>query len=233
MNLPSTRPFVTPSLKGLLDRALEQARSDLYVARPGVLLSYDPSTSMATVKLVGQMGTMGQTGTEWYDLPDLVEVPVMQVYGGGGRLTFPMAPGDEGLVVFCDRNITEWKQRGSVGVPPTDSRKHDLSDGMFILGAWSKVRGADIPMDGVNLKAKEGAEVMLNDKAQMKTPDAEVTVSDKVLVKNQATTLNAVLTELLTALKSWVDTRGDAPNPGTVAALEAVQAKVNQLLEVS
>jgi hypothetical protein len=52
-----------------------------------------------------------------------------------------------------------------------------------------------------------------------------------VLVSNGAITLKTVLDALCTALTSWVDTRGDSPNPATVALITAVKLQADTLLE--
>lgn len=58
------------------------------------------------------------------DLPILPDVPVVFPGGGGFALTFPVAAGDECLVVFASRCIDAWWQSGGVGEPmePRDAR---------------------------------------------------------------------------------------------------------------
>lgn len=59
--------------------------------------------------------------------------------GGGFELTFPLAAGDEGIVVFASRCIDAWWQQSGVQ-PQAELRMHDLSDGMFIPGMFSQPR---------------------------------------------------------------------------------------------
>jgi hypothetical protein len=57
--------------------------------------------------------------------------------GGGCTLTFPVAAGDEALIVFSSRCIDAWWQSGGVQVQ-AELRMHDLSDGFAILGPFSQ-----------------------------------------------------------------------------------------------
>jgi len=88
-------------------------------------------------------------------MPKLVDVPICWQGGGGATWTFPIAKGDECLVVFSSRCIDAWWQNGFVtpaggsgadGKPmnvqnnPPEFRMHSLSDGFAIVGVRSKAR---------------------------------------------------------------------------------------------
>ena len=70
-------------------------------------------------------------------MPILPDVPVVFPGGGGFALTFPVAAGDECLVVFASRCIDAWWQSGGVG-EPMEPRMHDLSDGFALVGVRSQ-----------------------------------------------------------------------------------------------
>lgn len=70
------------------------------------------------------------------NLPILPDVPICFPGAGGFVLTFPIAIGDEVLVVFSSRCIDAWWQSGGIG-KPIESRMHDLSDGFAILAPKS------------------------------------------------------------------------------------------------
>jgi hypothetical protein len=59
--------------------------------------------------------------------------------GGGYTLTFPIAAGDEALVVFSAKCIDAWWAYGGVQVQP-ELRMHDLSDGFALVGVRSTPR---------------------------------------------------------------------------------------------
>lgn len=73
------------------------------------------------------------------NLPMLVDVPI--VYPGSSyfQITFPLAKGDEGLVIFSDMCIDAWWQSGGIQ-NQFEERRHDLSDGFFIPSMMSQVK---------------------------------------------------------------------------------------------
>lgn len=133
----------------------EKIGSELRVAAPGIIQSYNAGTNTATVQLairekVNQMdGTTADT-----DLPLLLDCPVMMPRGGGFALTFPVAAGDECLVVFADACIDSWWQSGGVQ-NQAEKRRHDLSDGIVIPGLWSQPNKLTIG-EGIRLTATAG-----------------------------------------------------------------------------
>lgn len=75
----------------------------------------------------------GQTSSVFLPYPVLIQCPVFILQGGGAYITFPIAKGDTGLVLFNDREISTWLQTGQV-VAPQNQRTHDLSDGIYFGG---------------------------------------------------------------------------------------------------
>ena len=69
------------------------------------------------------------------DMAMLQDVPVAMPMGQDWRLGFPVAPGDVGLCVFCDRSLdTFLASDGTTPQDPQDRRAHDLSDAIFYPG---------------------------------------------------------------------------------------------------
>jgi hypothetical protein len=89
-------------------------------------------------------------------LPVLVDVPVVWPSGGGFTMTFPIAAGDECLVVFSSRCIDGWWSLGGTQNPP-EIRMHDLSDGFCLPGPKSvpNVIGG-ISTDSVQIRDNAG-----------------------------------------------------------------------------
>jgi phage baseplate assembly protein gpV len=140
--------------------AMEGHQADIWTALPGILQSFDaadPGNITATVQPAIQ-GRLRQTDGSWKDanLPLLLDCPVIFPAGGGFALTFPLAQGDEGLVVFSSRCIDAWWYSGGVQ-KQARARMHDLSDGFFLPGCFSRARKlANVSATNVQLRSADG-----------------------------------------------------------------------------
>jgi len=113
---------------------------DLRVAMPGIVQSFDPVEQTVTVQPAVKERIMDQFGNiTTVNLPLLLDVPIVFPRAGGFALTMPIKQGDECLVIFADMCIDTWFSQGGVQVQ-AEKRRHDLSDGFAILGAWSQPR---------------------------------------------------------------------------------------------
>lgn len=117
----------------------DDRQSSLWSAMPGIVQSVDLTKMTCVVQLAIQ-GTIqlenGQTQAQTYPL--LADVPIVFPGAGGFVITFPLAAGDEVLVVFASRCIDAWWQNGGIDNRPMETRMHDLSDGFAIPGPRSQ-----------------------------------------------------------------------------------------------
>lgn len=135
-------------------------RAGLWTALPGIIQSFSgggdfPLTCAvqpAIKVLVRQQdGSIAST-----QLPMLVDCPVQFPSGGNCTLTFPVAPGDECLVVFANRCIDAWWQSGGIQ-EQVEVRMHDLSDGFVLLGFRSKPRALpNVSTTATQLRSESG-----------------------------------------------------------------------------
>ena len=154
------------------ERALRMlVRSEVakvWTAMPGIINSFDSDAITATVRPAIQ-GIIQQPGGKSVavELPLLLDVPVVFPRGGGGALTFPIAEGDECLVVFASRCIDAWWQSGGVQIP-AEMRMHDLSDGFALPGPFSQAQKiSGISTNSVQLRSNDGSTYIdLNPTAQ-------------------------------------------------------------------
>lgn len=65
--------------------------------------------------------------------PILLSIPLIVMGGGNACLTFPVAKGDQCLVLFNDRDIDNWVRGGTSG-PVSSPRLHSFSDGIALVG---------------------------------------------------------------------------------------------------
>lgn len=120
--------------------AMDGRLADLWTATPGIIETYDAERQVASVQPALQRPYRGPDGAAaMITLPLLLDCPVYFPSGGGVTLTFPIAKGDECLVVFASRCIDSWWQSGGIQ-PPAEFRMHDLSDGFAFVGVRSQPR---------------------------------------------------------------------------------------------
>ena len=126
----------------------ESKQAQIWTQVPGIIQSYDPTTMTVSVQPAIQgiwykPDGQGINTANNVNLPLLIYCPVIFPSGGGCTLTFPLAYGDECVVLISSRCIDNWWAAGAVEngktVPRAQAeyRMHDLSDGMCLPGMKS------------------------------------------------------------------------------------------------
>ncbi|MDU5080224.1 Gp138 family membrane-puncturing spike protein [uncultured Tissierella sp.] len=193
-------------------RSQESAASKLRVAIPGIIQEFDPITQTATVQPSIREKVVNASGEHaMMEIPMLLDVPVIFPKAGGFSITFPVAKGDECLVVFADMCIDAWWQSGGVQ-NQLETRRHDLSDGFAIIGVGSVPKAiTNYSMDSVQLRNKENdchIEIT-NNKCINIRANKEVNVyAESVTIDSSDIKLGAGAMEgvpLGMTLKSWLD----------------------------
>jgi len=138
--------------------ALRSVLSDVWTALPGIIQSFDPVAMTCSVQPAIKMRARGPDGAVTsLSLPMLVDCPVQFPAGGNCTLTFPVAQGDECLIVFGARCMDAWWQSGGVQ-EQADARMHDLSDGFVLLGTRSRPRALfSVSTASTQLRSDDGA----------------------------------------------------------------------------
>lgn len=139
---------------------MEGKQSGMWTAMPALVTAYDPAKMTISAQPAVKAKQQAQDGNvSDVQMPLCVDVPVVFPRGGGFSLTFPIAAGDEVLLIFASRCIDGWWSQGGVQ-NQIDQRMHDLSDAFAIPGPWSqktKITGA---MTGAQLRSSDGATVV-------------------------------------------------------------------------
>lgn len=141
--------------------AIESAQASMWTALPGTVVSVDLGAQTVSVQPTVQGSVTDETNTsKLVNLPILVDVPIVWPRAGGFALTFPVAVGDEVLVVFASRCIDAWWQSGGIGAP-AETRMHDLSDGFAILAPTSQPKKlSNVSASNVQLRNESGSTVV-------------------------------------------------------------------------
>jgi hypothetical protein len=124
-----------------LQAALGGLQSRLWTALPGIVNKYDAAKMTVSVQPAIKGRVLKKDG-EWNNevtLPLLEDCPVQFPGGKDTVFTFPIAEGDEGIIILSSRCIDAWWQSGGIQTQ-AEYRMHDLSDGMFIPGIFSQPR---------------------------------------------------------------------------------------------
>lgn len=126
---------ITPELADVILNAVEDRLTAVFTAMPGRVTSYDAATQKADVlPLVGDSHKDEDGARVPEAMPIIPDVPVQFPGGGGMRITFPLKPGDTGLLVFCNCSLDRWLVGNGDAVDPADDRRHHPSDAVFIPG---------------------------------------------------------------------------------------------------
>lgn len=121
-----------------LSVALDGRQALIWTAMPGIIESVDFTTMTCVVQPAIQGSVTDENNDQTIvDLPLLLDVPILFPSANGFTITFPLAAGDEVLVIIASRCIDAWWQLGGVQVP-LEARMHDLSDGFAIPGPKSQ-----------------------------------------------------------------------------------------------
>lgn len=104
--------------------------SNLHVAMPGVIESYEFKEQRATIKILVKQLYNSDT---YIDYPILSGVPVIFLRSGGASITMPVVRGDTCLVMFLDKDLRAWLLGGD-NLKPKSTRSHHLSDAVAIMG---------------------------------------------------------------------------------------------------
>lgn len=130
-------------------RILDARLADLHTALPGRVRSYDATTQTADIEPMIKRGV--PTGGEEDEvvletLPVLPSVPVLFPSGGQCFVTFPLTVGDPVLLVFSERDTSQFRATGAVSDPGVPTM-HGLSGAVAIPCAFGPRSAA---MSGVS-----------------------------------------------------------------------------------
>lgn len=135
--------------------ALDGRQSSMWTAMPAIVQSVDLTRMTCVCQLAIQGRYEDQDGNvNWVNISVLQDVPIVFPSAGGFSITFPIAAGDEVLVVFASRCIDAWWQNGGYANKQMEYRMHDLSDGFAIPGPKSQPKKIS-SISGTNLQIRK------------------------------------------------------------------------------
>jgi hypothetical protein len=186
-----------PSLKNVLDRVEDRIFQSMNCVKIGSIVSFDKvkRTAVVQIHFKRSLSNPMPDGTSVVNYPQLFDCPVFTLQGGGAQLTMPIKAGDECIVLFADNNIDAWYENGKSPALPYYDRRHDLSDGIAIVGLNS-LTNALIP-------------AVTADEAALTYGGAKVAQKNgKITVQNATTNLITITDTLLTAMNTYQTAMG-------------------------
>lgn len=153
----------TPTLAEVVNRGLQLLSQQLYSIRVGRIEKFDASKGLADVQPLQQEIREIDGGEEVYTIAVIPNVPVICLGGGDYADTYPVAQGDECLLLVSDRSVDAWFDQGGV-VDPVDVRRHNLTDAFALVGLRSKSRAlSEWPTDRREIGKQGGPRVSVTD----------------------------------------------------------------------
>lgn len=141
-----------PSANSNLSEAARGAVAGVNVSLPATVVSYDHATQTATIQIVPCFRKKEGGVVVCYRPPTIHAVPVLFPGAGDYSDTWPLAAGDTGIALFCDRSLDEWKATGAASTEPQDQRRHNITDAMFIPGG--RPIADPVPSAGIDAAAR-------------------------------------------------------------------------------
>lgn len=132
------------------------------------------------------------------DLPIIQNVPVSMPRGADYWIKLPVAQGDTGVALFCERSLDIWNVSGGI-VDPADTRTHDLSDAIFVPGLYPL--NAPLPGNADDLVVHNGkAELYVQKNGKFKATNGMQELFDLLdqLMSNYINLMNTLATDTYT-----------------------------------
>lgn len=141
----------------ILQKNNEQLSVKIRVSEIGIVQSFDPVKQTVTVRLATTENIIKAGAVVQQDPYLLSDVPIKMPRAGGFSITFPIQPGDEVIVHFCDKCIDAWHQSGNATNNQLEWRRHDLSDGVADFSVWSEPNAlSNYSTDSLQIRSDDG-----------------------------------------------------------------------------
>lgn len=202
-------PPIIESIKGIVDSMLLNTHTCL----PGIVEKFDASQKTVDVKPALQRKYV--TG-EITELPVIPNVPIAYPQSSESMISFPLKVGDPVLLLFSERSIDIWKDRGG-SISPEDPRKFDITDAIAIPGVFHIGGGVTTKPTSLVVKYKNF--------------EIEITESGKLRVTNGSDDVVDIINDTIDELtKMTVNTMLGPQPPNNLAAFQALLTRIGAFI---
>lgn len=175
----------------LLKKLSNHVSNSIRVCMPAKIETYDFKTQQASVKI--DMKELYDNGSS-VDYPVVSGVPVVFMSSGGASITMPVNRGDSCLLIYADRDMSNWLL-GGTGQKPDSTRMHNLSDAIAIMGLFPFASGPRAENNTDVLINYSGSKIMLKPNGVINietTKDVNISAVETVNINSKNTNINAV-----------------------------------------
>ncbi len=215
----------TSEIKEIIDRALARVNTCI----PGVIDSFDGETQTATVIPAISMKTFIENKEGVLEFPPIINAPLVFPFAStaGFALTLPIRRGDPCIILFSQRSIDNWHDKG--GIQPSEagvaSRHHDLTDALVFMAA-SPVPGVlgEWESQGIQLRNRSGTskvtvydnKVVIDNTTEVIIDTPKTTITGTLTVNGATHLESTLLVDNGTTLKSTLLVDGNTNFKGNV-----------------
>ncbi len=225
----------SPRLEDVLEAWFNSKFQTLNTSEPGSIVSYDSDSFTATVQPSTKGSYQREDGTQVYvNKPIIHNVRVLFQGSSEGQMLYKLKKGTPGMLLFASAPMDNYQPDSSKPSAPNSSRRHSLSDAVFIPNFVISPKLADKPTgdDEVVLawdKVLLGSADIPIQRAPVIT-DNQLSALAQALIAASATpgpvtTVGAVLAAVGTFLNSWLTAGGTIPAGGPTYVASPVKAK--------
>lgn len=207
----------------------------LNVCLPGIIESWDFQTQKAIIKIDSKRI---EDNNEAIEYPVISGVPIITPSSGGAFISMPIKRGDSCLVLFTDKDITNWLLGSSNQIPNT-KRMHSLSDAVAIMGLNQFTK--PLPIQNNNdlsisysnsvISIKPNGNIEINSKKDINIVCDNATIDCKDINLNSSSALN-INTQNMNVEGSF-NLKGDLHLDGNAFGKNNQSFKVGTKLEVT
>src|SRR5574344_1090118 len=223
---------MTPQLMQLIEEIFEYGMTNIHIAFPAVVKSYDAETRRAEVQpsLKRKM-----SNGEFMDLPIIVDVPVLYFGTAKAGLHIPLEEDDEVLIVCSERCLDSWKDAGGDSIEDTDTRRFSMPDAVAIPGLQAQTFPNISEKEDCFALHHDSKIVITTEKSKLEindTIDFESTGTGTIKLGNSIATIGKILSDLLDDLAGMTTVGSPAThtvNPSDIAKFQQLKATVGQV----
>ncbi|MBW2673580.1 MAG: hypothetical protein JRD89_09240 [Deltaproteobacteria bacterium] len=127
--------MITPSNTDSIQSLIDDSLLNVHVALPGKIQSYDSERQIADIEpQIRRVLSRDDDTFATETLPVFPNVPVIFPRSKDYFVSFPLAEGDFGLIVFNEYSIDSWRNKGRCTDPNIAVARHTCNGAVFIPG---------------------------------------------------------------------------------------------------